>query len=128
MSELTTIPDGFSFTIDRSIWLRGEGSEHSRLLRPHDNKMCCVGICLRALGVPDSLLLDMQVAGNVAGGSAVAADLADKITAEIAYGDHGKVTLGIYTANDSALIDDVGREEILTKRFKQIGINVAFEG
>lgn len=32
--------------IDRSIWLRGEGSYVSFLLRRSDNKMCCVGIHL----------------------------------------------------------------------------------
>ena len=29
--------------IDRTRWLRGEGPEESALLRPTDNKMCCLG-------------------------------------------------------------------------------------
>lgn len=29
--------------IDRSRWLRGEGCDASYLLRPADNKMCCLG-------------------------------------------------------------------------------------
>lgn len=37
--------------IDRNIWLRGEGEEASFLLRQDDQKMCCVGIYLEALGV-----------------------------------------------------------------------------
>lgn len=47
-----------SFIIDRTNWLRGEGSKASRLLRPTDEKMCCVGIYLKACGVPRDQLLD----------------------------------------------------------------------
>ena len=39
--------------IDRKVWLRGEGDAVSRLLRPEDQKMCCVGISGKALGLPD---------------------------------------------------------------------------
>lgn len=38
--------------IDRKIWLRGEGSFMSFLLRRADQKQCCVGILCEALGVP----------------------------------------------------------------------------
>lgn len=31
--------------IDRKTWLRGEGSLHSYLRRPADDKMCCLGFC-----------------------------------------------------------------------------------
>ena len=31
------------FTVDRSYWLRGEGSAHSYLFRKDDGKMCCLG-------------------------------------------------------------------------------------
>lgn len=44
------------FTIDRREWLRGEGPRVSFLLRPEDNKRCCVGIYLRASGVSDGEL------------------------------------------------------------------------
>ncbi|SRR6266478_5030960 len=36
--------------IDRKIWLRGEGSAVSYLLRRSDGKQCCVGILCEALG------------------------------------------------------------------------------
>ena len=39
------------FTIDRSKWLRGQGSEKSRLLRPSDGKMCCLGFYALACGL-----------------------------------------------------------------------------
>ena len=36
--------------IDESKWLRGEGHEHSRLLREKDGKMCCLGFLALACG------------------------------------------------------------------------------
>jgi hypothetical protein len=36
-------PGSMKLTIDRSQWLRGEGSENSYLLRKKDDKMCCLG-------------------------------------------------------------------------------------
>lgn len=37
-------------TIDRTKWLRGEGTGNSALLREKDGKMCCVGFYCLALG------------------------------------------------------------------------------
>lgn len=37
--------------IDRSRWLRGEGSDDSFLLRPRDGRMCCLGFCALAMGL-----------------------------------------------------------------------------
>ncbi len=42
--------------IDRSKWLHGEGAEASRLLRPNDGKMCCLGQFALVCGIsPDSI-------------------------------------------------------------------------
>lgn len=42
--------------IDRSKWLRGEGSSKSSLLRTSDGKMCCLGFLGLACGIaPDRL-------------------------------------------------------------------------
>lgn len=36
------------YIIDRRTWLRAEGSDRSKLYRPIDGKMCCLGqICLQ---------------------------------------------------------------------------------
>jgi hypothetical protein len=43
---MTLIP----LTIDRKLWLRGEGSCFSKLLRGFDGKMCCLGFASLALG------------------------------------------------------------------------------
>jgi len=51
-------------TIPRKIWLRGEGDARSRLLRIGDGKMCCIGIYLKELGVPEEYLADVADASS----------------------------------------------------------------
>jgi hypothetical protein len=53
------------FTIDRKTWLQGEGSEASRLLRPEDNKRCCLGFYLESCGVSVRKLLDKKAPSDV---------------------------------------------------------------
>ena len=38
------------FVVDRSKWLRGEGFQDSFLLRPADDKQCCIGFLAGACG------------------------------------------------------------------------------
>jgi hypothetical protein len=42
--------------IDRNVWLRGEGSDASRLKRGSDGKFCCIGLYLKECGVDDFYL------------------------------------------------------------------------
>jgi hypothetical protein len=51
--------------IDRSKWLRAEGADESRLLRPNDGKMCCLGFFGLACGLEEDDLADMSVPGDV---------------------------------------------------------------
>lgn len=52
MSALRTV------IVDRSTWLRGEGTEASKLLRAIDSKMCCLGsACLKA-GLKEQQIID----------------------------------------------------------------------
>ena len=51
------------FQLKKSKWLRGEGCDASRLLRPFDGKMCCMGQLAHRLRVPlrdlrDTSMLD----------------------------------------------------------------------
>lgn len=46
--------------IDRSKWLRGEGSYNSYLLRATDKKQCCIGFLCEALGVPKDDLVAIK--------------------------------------------------------------------
>jgi hypothetical protein len=45
------------YIIDRTKWLRGEGFEHSKLLREIDQKMCCLGQIALQCGIAGSDLL-----------------------------------------------------------------------
>jgi len=46
------------FTIPRDKWLRGEGGLVSRLLRPRDGKMCCLGHFGLACGLSSEMIED----------------------------------------------------------------------
>jgi hypothetical protein len=52
-------------TIDRQVWLRGEGEDSSCLYRPRDGKMCCLGIYLTSLGVPKDSLAHVVSPGKL---------------------------------------------------------------
>lgn len=54
-----------ALVIDRRIWLRGEGSLESKLLRERDGKQCPVGILLEALGVPRDEMVGLHTADDV---------------------------------------------------------------
>lgn len=55
-----------SFTIDRKIWLRGEGYDKSWLLRSCDEKMCCIGQYALAKGVDKEALRGIVGLGSIA--------------------------------------------------------------
>jgi len=45
--------------IDRAKWLRGEGSSTSRLLRPSDKKMCCLGFYALSVGMTEDNIFNI---------------------------------------------------------------------
>jgi hypothetical protein len=47
-------------TIDRSTWLRGEGSTKAYLRRKEDSKQCCLGFYCATLGLPTEKLVDVK--------------------------------------------------------------------
>jgi hypothetical protein len=51
--------------IDRKLWLRGEGSDCSSLLRDKDRKMCCLGFLCLANGLSEQDIIDIQTPGNL---------------------------------------------------------------
>lgn len=51
--------------IDRKTWLRGEGSEDSRLLRGSDGKMCCLGFYGLACGLEPKEIKGMEAPFNL---------------------------------------------------------------
>jgi hypothetical protein len=55
----------FSFTIQRSQWLRG--ASHSYLYRPTDGKMCCLGFFGKACGLTYGSLSSRKTPASVSG-------------------------------------------------------------
>lgn len=52
--------------VDRTKWLRGEGSDVSRLLRPSDGKMCCLGFVCLAFGMNAQSITNVATPSSVA--------------------------------------------------------------
>lgn len=115
----------FKFTVDRKIWLRGEGSGASYLLRESDGKKCCVGIFLGACGMPDRHIK----------GLASANDIHDAIpggkrgpTAFLLERGNDPVAARLYNANDFRYTDGNKRENKIKKLFHSVGVLVSFKG
>ena len=103
------------FTIDRAVWLRGEGNRASKLLREADGKMCCVGMYLRACGVPDAKLRGKSEACYVHDDDIVP--------------DWTKNNAGLlYEANDDPHTDPATREAKIVNMFAEAGVAVEFVG
>jgi len=107
-------------TIDRAIWLRGEGFYISALLRGSDAKMCCVGIYLEACGVSRDVLVDVHVAEDVK-------DLPEEARWLRKYRD--KDGAGLYETNDSTdYQDEHVREDRIAAAFARNGVEVEYVG
>ncbi len=99
------------FIIDRRVWLRGEGSANSFLLRPADGKMCCMGqVCLQLGVVPADLERRKIMSG----------EQEMKLTSDRC------LVNAAYSANDNEFGTDAAREEKLTDIFGTIGHEIEF--
>lgn len=116
--------------IDRRIWLRGEGdaddnpADPACLLRESDGKRCCVGIYLRALGVPDSELKGVREAQGVRGLPADAHWLVDSHEHRMI--QNSQAGLDLYDLNDAKRPGGVVREARIRKKFAEHGVEVRF--
>lgn len=110
-------------TIDRSRWLRGEGSDISFLRRERDGKMCCLGFLALQCG--------MTVAKIT--GVANPSDVLDErwpLTI-IGQDDHcivenTNLTNNMIEMNDAEWLAEEEREESLKKLFAVVGIELEF--
>lgn len=103
--------------IDRKVWLRGERASY--LLRRHDRKMCCVGIYLKACGVPEEKFKGL--AGIIS--------VPEKVKfPEEAEWLRGLDTLlyGLYAVNDALDLTEIQREAKIVKLFAQRDVEVTF--
>lgn len=106
------------FIIDRTLWLRGEGPTRSRLLRPSDGKMCCVGQMCKQLGLTDNDISDVSSTGSLTRDS-VNTTYAERYVKQqevekaLFNGTDHYWWHAAYEINDNAYIDDTEREKLL---------------
>jgi len=108
-------------TIDRSRWLRGEGTDSSFLQRPTDQKQCCVGMYLASLGVEEEKLDGVLSAQGVKDLPEGAGWLLTSCLSSSAADE-------LYSVNDDEDIRESERESRVAVLFKVAGIDVEFTG
>jgi hypothetical protein len=101
--------------INRHTWLRGEGSLLSYLLRPSDQRRCCLG---QALG--DAGMVDDDLNGNKS-----PAEL-DVVPKQWQWLVHSAAASLLMRINDNIELTPGQREAQLTKVFAENGVEVEF--
>lgn len=123
------------FTIKRSEWLHGIGPEKSRLYDPEQNKMCCLGFYCKARGYSLETLENQELTPLDSNhlidglpdkpikfnGDILSVDFDQRIDPE----ETGLIAFAI--VNDSKLLDDCSREQLLIKMFAKYNHEVVFE-
>ena len=103
------------FTINRRTWYRGQGADHSALLK-QDGTRCCVGFYARALGLKKADILCAPTLEDVNTG-----DRADYCDLE------GSNDLqDIYEINDTQDMTEKEREDQIKAIFEQHDVQVMF--
>ena len=106
-------------TIDRRMWLRGEGSECSVLFRPSDLKKCCLGIYLSSVGISNEEINSKRCPSDVDG------ELPDWLLDEKKDSYLCKELICVNDDNDGNLTEG-DREEEIKDLFKTVDIEVKF--
>ena len=112
------------FTVKRSEWLRGEGSNESGLLC--NGRLCCLGFYSRALGFSDLDLREATAPSMLIDNLGVKFDSKLLENDRLLYGVDTKESTYLMTVNDNPDLEDQKREEILTQKFAELGIEVEF--
>lgn len=126
MSELGRV----KVTVERSRWLRGEGSTESALLRTRDGKMCCLGFACITLGRTEDQIRgwisptsgQYCVDGSLLAGS----NTRLVVRNESGHWTEPDVVAEAMVINDNRDMPDDQRETTLTTLLSQIGIDLEF--
>lgn len=129
--------------VDRKRWYRGKGNIRSRLLRPEDNQMCCLGFYGLSCGLKEENIIDVGFPSQVRTGQRHGVDkshkpvplpkemhwLEETISKQIGedssvFEEEVERTIG--EINDNEEIDEETRERLLTEEFAKHNINVTF--
>lgn len=107
------------YIIDRTKWLRGEGSMRSFLLRADDGKMCCLGQVGEQCGLSSADMLSIQTPWALE--SAALARYPEWLNRPVS-GDR----VAAMTVNDNEKLSDAEREAKLTALFAKHGDELEF--
>jgi hypothetical protein len=110
--------------IDRNTWLRGEGCDDSFLLRPSDNKMCCLGFLSETCQVPLEAIESQQAPSDVP--KIYRSFLPKFLFREDDENDLSGICLELMEANDDEYFGPKEREAQITQLFAENGIEVEF--
>lgn len=101
-------------TITRSKWLRGEGGSQSRLFRPSDAKMCCLGFFGAACGLTNADMEDIGEPSELEGiGCPEQLDSGENWS-------RNETVQKLIEVNDLQSVDDAYREAEITKLMLQL--------
>lgn len=129
----------YNFTIYRSHWYRGNGSQKSALLRD-DSTKCCVGFyCEQILGATHADILNRALIVEITDRLQIVNEsITGNNACDFEFSSEGQ---SIYLLNDwiidtfprevgypyySKIVDEAHREELITKFFNSKGIGVTF--
>jgi hypothetical protein len=115
-------------TIDRNVWLRGEGPVASELLRASDGKRCCVGIYLTALGVSDDRIRGKGIVGMLEAETraSVPGWLSEARSSSLASTGVPSDVTCLYDTNDFDTATAADRERIIAEIFAKHDVEVEF--
>ena len=142
------------FTIDRKKWINGSNSEYFQkgevMLRNEKGNMCCLGFFAKSCGFHARSLTGMYEPGDLFNeesyksthsfnGVSDSVSRKMKRNAKKAEGTPIKELLtvtgknntrcsSLMKVNDDTFISNKKREKIITKKFREIGVIVEFEG
>lgn len=103
--------------IDRKIWLRGEGSLKSKLIRESDGKQCCVGIYLLSCGVEAKSIINRGAPKDCI--LPTEAQWVNRFS-------HSQLTHKLYDVNDNKAMSEETRERKIAATFLECGVEVTF--
>jgi hypothetical protein len=132
ISDTFNYGDSKTFYVSRARWLRGEGSQNSRLLRPSDGKMCCLGFYGRACGIPSEQLENAGAPDELVGYYETTVKYRDfwpkwvlQEPEDLGYRMTAATTRAM-EVNDDDELGAVEREETLAELFKSVGVELVF--
>lgn len=108
-----------TYTITRSTWLRGEGANLSKLLRPTDGKQCCLGQVALQCGNTPKQILDIRTLFRAI--TEKSATFPEWLTIN----DHSAAQIA-YDINDDQHTSDSEKEDALTRLFAANGQELMF--